>query len=93
MVSIPLYTLSVGVPRKTIFNKPEGIVTISEEGSGQESFGNSGLVVAAVNEYQVTENWIGFEIVNIRYYDRGLLYAFLFDSMIIIAFRLTQHNR
>ena len=90
LIIIPVYTLTVGTPHAREFNKPEGIATLLEEGSDHRSFDNAGLVVRAVNRYQVTENWIEFEIIDVRYYDRAILYAVLIDLMVIIAWRLNN---
>ncbi len=93
LIIIPFYTLSVGTPHSREFNKPEGITTLLEEGSDHYSFANSGLVVRAVNRYQVTENWIEFEIIDVRYYDRAILYAVLIDLVVILAWRLNNMDR
>ena len=92
LIIIPIYTLTVGTPHTREFNKPEGIATLLEVGSEQYSFRNSGLVVRAVNKYQVTENWIEFEIIDVQYYDRAILYAVLIDLVVILAWRLNSVN-
>ena len=93
LIIIPVYTLTIGTPHTRELNKPEGISTLLEEGSDHYSFANAGLVVRAVNRYQVTENWIEFEIIDVRYYDRALFYAVLIDLMVIFAWRLKNSNR
>jgi len=88
LIIIPLYIFTTGTPQTTIFNRPPSIGTLSEEGSGHESFRNTGMIVRAVNKYQVTENWITFEIINVRYYNQALFYSVIFDTLIIFAWKL-----
>ena len=82
--------LTIGTPHTREFNKPEGIATLAEEGSPQRVYRNTGLIERSVNSYQVTENWIEFEIIDVRYYDRAILFAVLFDSLIILSWRFTR---
>lgn len=85
---IPLYVFTIGTPQKTEFNRPPSIAILTEEGSNHESYRNSGIIVKTVNKYQVTENWITFEIINVRFYNQALVYSILFDTLIILTWRL-----
>ena len=90
LIIIPIYTLTVGTPNKWELDKPEGIATLLEEGSDHYSYANAGLVVRAINRYQVTENWVKFEIIDVQYYDRAILYAVLIDLVVILAWRMNK---
>jgi hypothetical protein len=93
LLIIPIYILTIGTPHTRELINPESIVTLLEEGSDHYSYANAGLVVRAVNKYQVTENWATFETIDLRYYDKAVFYAILFDSIIILAWRLNFNNR
>ena len=80
--------VTIGTPQSMELIKPESIKTIQEEGVDGYSYTNSGLVVKAGSQYQATENWAIFEIIEVRFYNQALAYSIIFDTLIMLAWRL-----
>ena len=89
LIIVPVYLLTIGVPHSKEYSNPQGITTIVDKNSIY--WGNStGPVHWRVNKYQATEQWGTFEIIEVKYYNLAILYAVLFDSLIILTWRFTR---
>ena len=84
-----MYFLTIGLPQTKLYRSWEGITTIIDEESIYYGDG-TGMVHTHRNVYQATEPWATFEIWDMEYYDRAILYAIIFDSLIILLWRLSR---
>jgi hypothetical protein len=90
LIIIPLYLLTIGTPHTKKIQNLEGITIIVDEESYGYGYHKAGLTQIGVNTYQVTGQWGTFEIWTMNYYDRAILYSVIFDSLIILSWRLTR---